>query len=74
MADVPTLFCADVEKTECAKYGPSCCESCHVDADEYGYDLCEVKTPDGRDALVCCWMMNAIGRWANAAEKIPAHA
>lgn len=31
-----------------------CCISCHEDADELGYDLVEVRLPDGREAYLCC--------------------
>ncbi len=37
---------------------PECCESCHVDHDEFGYDLCAVDGPDGsigrHSGGVCC--------------------
>jgi len=37
---------------------PSCCDSCHEDADEYGYDLCEVEIGPDEYAVVCCKVSN----------------
>jgi hypothetical protein len=39
---------------------PVCCESCHTDDEEFGYDLCAVDGPDGsigeHTGGVCCRM------------------
>lgn len=38
----------------CPSPGDICCDSCHDDFDEYGYDLIHVDLPNGSEALVCC--------------------
>lgn len=52
-----TLYCVDVERES---WFPGCCDSCHDDSDERGYDLFEFVTATGRDAVVCCRVYNAI--------------
>ena len=41
-----------------------CCDSCHEDDVEYGYDLCSVFLPDGRVLYCCCrlhlWIEDAV--------------
>ena len=39
---------------------PSCCESCHVDDEEYGYDLMMVNEDTEHAARVCCAVANRI--------------
>jgi hypothetical protein len=35
---------------------PGCCDRCHEDADQWGFDLFEYKLPDGRKARFCCYV------------------
>jgi hypothetical protein len=35
-----------------------CCNSCHVDDEEYGYWMCYIKTPEGYYE-VCCTVQAA---------------
>lgn len=41
-----------------------CCESCHVDDEEYGYDLCTVHLPDEQKIYCCC----GLSVWINDAS------
>ncbi len=40
-----------------------CCGSCHIDNEDFGYDLCSVDGPDGQvcDGGVCCRMSTYLG-------------
>ncbi len=53
------LYCRDVAEIYRDLAAVSCCDSCHEDHDDHGYDLCERGLPDGRVARLCCWMANA---------------
>lgn len=50
---------------------PYCCNSCHDDADDYGYDLIEL-TPEelgkNRWAEVCCEVANMFKEWCSKSE------
>jgi len=47
----------EIAMSDCAKVPgwniSDCCESCHEDHDEYGYDLCAI-TVNGQKLQVCC--------------------
>lgn len=45
-----------------------CCESCHEDSDEWGYDLCSVEH-DGKKYEVCCGVMVAYQDWRSSREE-----
>lgn len=47
----------------------ACCDSCHEDAEEYGFDLCEIEV-GGDSYWVCCYVQVA----AFAPQKLNQHA
>jgi hypothetical protein len=51
-----TLVCEDFEDEPGF---PGCCDSCHEDANIYGYDMLDGRLDDGRWYSVCC----SISRW-----------
>lgn len=53
--------------------GAACCESCHEDHDEYGYELCEVEFPAGVYRGTCCSVKNLFDRlkaWPAAIAQV----
>ena len=48
-----------------------CCQSCHEDADEWGYDLCYFRF-NGIEYEVCCQVMLAYEEWLKK-QGIPKH-
>lgn len=59
------IYCADVAGLTTA----SCCDSCHDDADDYGYDLFEIEPPNRHRqrrrtyAVVCCAHTSLVRAW-----------
>ena len=49
--------------------GVRCCGSCHEDADELGYDMCQRETAAGEFVEVCCVVVFAPG-FAEAIEAM----
>ena len=41
------INCWKIRQLRPAETFPDCCESCHTDDEEFGYDLCAVDDPDG---------------------------
>jgi hypothetical protein len=55
----PALYCGDPYIT--SRIGESeCCSSCHREFDGGEDSPLEVELPDGRWALVCCWVSSAL--------------
>ena len=48
-----TIICKDFSNANVPDC-PPCCESCHEDADKYGYDL----LGDGENYSICCKLAN----------------
>jgi len=46
------------------KYKGPCCMSCHDDADEFDYEMCNIYSEDfQRRAEVCCAVKVAFDKW-----------
>lgn len=52
------VSCWKIRQLRPAEEIPACCESCHLDDEEFGYDLCAVDDPEGHcgnhSGGVCC--------------------
>lgn len=51
------ITCMDLEDEP---WFPGCCDSCHDDANSYGYELFEFVDEDKKEYRVCCRVRNAI--------------
>lgn len=57
----------------CADFEGRCCESCHIDADEFDCDMCEVYDKGGAlFAIVCCGKSDAAHAARDAAVAVGA--
>jgi hypothetical protein len=59
--------CADLRAAMGVDGG--CCTSCHDDADNYVYDLCEIKSCDGGYYSVCCDVNIDYEQWTHPAAE-----
>lgn len=66
------ISCSIIAKLRPDEY-LGCCESCHSDHDEAGYDLCAVDGPDGsvggHTGGVCCTMSRYLDEYPLSAEE-----
>ena len=62
MKDEPSkrvLYCHDIARVGLWNTG-KCCQSCHEDYEELGYDLCITWLPNGQVIECCCSLSNWI--------------